>query len=213
VQIERVPIASLTPDPANARRHGQRNKDTIKAALLKFGQQKPIVVDAAGRVIAGNGTLLAATDLGWTVIDVVRTALAGADAKAYGIADNRAAELAEWDEPLLGTLLAELQSQEYEMTSVGFDAGEMSRLTGMPGLQSPADGTPAATATPDESRARAAPQPVIQYTIVFDTEAQQQFWFKLVRTLKTEDQVSATVAARLHKFLVAARPDLTTEAT
>ncbi len=51
LKVERVAIASLRPDPANARRHGERNLESIKASLTRFGQQKPIVVLADGRTI------------------------------------------------------------------------------------------------------------------------------------------------------------------
>ena len=77
MRSETVPIDSLSFDPANVRKHGERNLATIKASLLRFGQQKPIVVDANGVVRAGNGTLAAAKALGWKEIAVVRSTLAG----------------------------------------------------------------------------------------------------------------------------------------
>src|SRR5947209_20180479 len=95
--IESLPIASLHADPANTRRHSVRNLDAIMSSLVRFGQQKPIVVDGNNLVRAGNGTLSAARALGWTHVDVVRTALIGVEATAFAIADNRTAELAEWD--------------------------------------------------------------------------------------------------------------------
>lgn len=102
---ELVKIEKLSPDPANVRKHSGRNIEAIKASLRRFGQQKPIVVNGDGVVIAGNGTLDAAKDLGWKEISVVRSSLDGADAVAYAIADNRTAELAEWDDDALGILL------------------------------------------------------------------------------------------------------------
>ena len=66
MNVETVPLTSLTPDPLNARKHNRRNIDAIKASLSKFGQRKPIVVTNDGTVIAGNGTLEAATSLALT---------------------------------------------------------------------------------------------------------------------------------------------------
>ena len=63
MKTERVPIDSVQFDPANVRRHGEKNLATIKASLARFGQQKPLVVDADGVVRAGNGTLVAAKAL------------------------------------------------------------------------------------------------------------------------------------------------------
>lgn len=48
--------------------------------------------------------------IGWSEIAVVYTDLEGVDAIGYGIADNRTAELAEWDEEALVAQLRELDS-------------------------------------------------------------------------------------------------------
>jgi len=122
--VETVAIDSLSPDPANARRHGQRNLDAIAASLRRFGQQKPIVVDSRGIVRAGNGQLAAAKALGWTQIKIVRSELPPAELTAFGIADNRTAELAEWDADVLGRLLA-----DPEMGDLGFSDEEIRKLS------------------------------------------------------------------------------------
>ena len=105
MKTETVPIDEPTPDPANARKHGERNLAAIIDSLKAFGQQKPIVVDKRGIVVAGNGTLEAAKRLGWTEIAIVRSELDPTQATAFGIADNRTAELAEWDDEVLRSLL------------------------------------------------------------------------------------------------------------
>jgi len=91
------PVADLVLDPNNARAHDERNLEAIATSLARFGQQKPIVVAPDGTVLAGNGTLAAAKHLGWSEIAAITTDLKGADARGYAIADNRTAELAEWD--------------------------------------------------------------------------------------------------------------------
>jgi DNA modification methylase len=129
VKTERVTVASLLFDPANVRKHGERNLDAIKASLARFGQQKPIVVDADGIVRAGNGTLMAAKALGWDEIEIVRTNLRGSEATAYAIADNRTAELAEWDEGALAEQLAALQIDDETLAAAtGFDASDIERM-------------------------------------------------------------------------------------
>src|ERR1700761_7633010 len=126
MNIEQLPINTLSPDPANARRHPERNLDQIKASLKRFGQQKPIVVDATNIVRAGNGTLAAAKALGWTTIAAVRSELAKTELTAYAIADNRTAELAEWDAAVLAETLADA-----EIGDVGFTADEIADLSGV----------------------------------------------------------------------------------
>jgi ParB-like chromosome segregation protein Spo0J len=130
MKAEIVLIESLSFDPANVRKHPERNLATIKASLLRFGQQKPIVVDASGVVRAGNGTLAAAKALGWKEIAIVRSSLKGSDATAYAIADNRTAELAEWDNDALAQTLAALQIEdEALLEAAGFDASELQAMT------------------------------------------------------------------------------------
>jgi len=69
------------------------------------------VVDGDGVIVAGNGTFAAAKAMGWKTIDVVRTKLRGAEARAYAISDNRTAELAEWDAAELTKQLEELSTR------------------------------------------------------------------------------------------------------
>jgi len=127
VEIERLEVAKLIGDPANARKHNERNIDAIVASLARFGQQKPIVIDKANVVRAGNGALQAARSLGWTHVDCVRSKLDGADASAYAIADNRTAELAEWDDDVLAATLEGLQL-EGMLDVTGFDDDELAEL-------------------------------------------------------------------------------------
>ena len=126
MKIEQRAVNSLTPDPQNARKHDQRNLDAIKASLEKFGQRKPIVITPAGVVLAGNGTLEAAKALGWSEIAVALTPKEWdyATAKAYALADNRSAELAEWDTSILASQLVELDSEGWDIGELGFDVPE-----------------------------------------------------------------------------------------
>jgi site-specific DNA-methyltransferase (adenine-specific) len=127
--IETVAINSLSADPANPRKHGQRNLDAIAASLRRFGQQKPIVVDSRGVVRAGNGQLAAAKLLGWTEIRIVRSDLPPTELTAFAIADNRTAELAEWDAEVLEKLLSDA-----DLGDVGFTDEEMEKFAGKTGM-------------------------------------------------------------------------------
>ena len=127
-----MPIADLAPDPANARKHSQRNLDTIAASLRQFGQRKPVVVQrtAGGLIVrAGNGTLAAARSLGWEEIAAVVVEEDNASAAAFAIADNRSAELAEWDDDVLGDVLRSLGDFD-GLDAVGFDTAEIEAMLG-----------------------------------------------------------------------------------
>ncbi len=121
MKIEKILISKLIPDPANVRKHNQKNMEAIKGSLAKFGQQKPIVINAENIVIAGNGTLAAAIELGWQDIRVVRTELKGSELAAFGIADNRTAELAEWDIEGLQKMLAGFQIENIDLNFLRFE--------------------------------------------------------------------------------------------
>lgn len=129
----KISITDLSLDPKNARKHSARNLEVIAASLEKFGQRKPIVVHR-GVVLAGNGTLEAAKSLGWTEIDVAEVPddWDNDTAKAYALADNRTAELAEWDESELAKQLLELQDADWDITELGF---EITKILDEPNFQ------------------------------------------------------------------------------
>jgi len=122
LRIETVSINSLTPDPANARKHDGKNLQAIANSLEKFGQRKPIVVTPDSIVVAGNGTLEAAKSLGWSQIAIARTPVGWTwdQIKAFALADNRTAELAEWDDKVLADQLLELDANGWELEELGF---------------------------------------------------------------------------------------------
>lgn len=103
-----VPLKDLKLDPRNARRHSERNIEAIRQSLERFGQTKPVVT-REGTVFAGEGTLRAADILGWTHLAVASAEhLTEEEAHAYGIADNRTAEMAEWDYDRVSALIEDL---------------------------------------------------------------------------------------------------------
>lgn len=122
-----VPLSKLVPDPANVRTHDSKNLDAIKRSLDTFGQRKPIVVARGNSgeliVIAGNGTLEAAKALGWESLTVAEVpADWDADkARAYAIADNRTAELAEWNDVALASALIDLDAVGWDLRDIGFE--------------------------------------------------------------------------------------------
>ena len=123
LKIETVFIDKLTFDSSNARKHSENNLSAIAESLKQFGQRKPIVVTSDNVVVAGNGTLEAARFLGWPKIDVVR---APADwtadqVKAFALADNRTAELAEWNSEVLSEQLFELETSGFDISVMGFE--------------------------------------------------------------------------------------------
>lgn len=164
VQIETVALSSLLPDPANARRHDEKNLAAIKGSLAKFGQRKPIVC-RNNVVIAGNGTLEAAKQLGWSEIQIVRADdMTNTDATAFALADNRSAELASWDFETLGATLHALREDDFDLTEIGFDTSYLDNMN-LPDVDTNIDDTDSEPATKFELR------------VSFDNEDDQQELF------------------------------------
>lgn len=118
-----LPLSSLDYDPHNARKHDARNLKAIRTSLTQFGQRLPVVVqrvcqnDGPSRLIvrAGNGRVQGARELGWSHIAAVLIDETDEQAMAFALADNRTAELAEWDTKELQKLLDELQVDDDDL--------------------------------------------------------------------------------------------------
>jgi ParB/RepB/Spo0J family partition protein len=125
-----IPVADLTPDPQNARRHSEQNLDAIEASLKQYKFREPIVVQKQGMIVrAGNGRLEVAKRLGWRHIPAIVVDEDDVAAQAFAIADNRTAELAEWDEANLAAVLSDLRSADDLLaTSTGFTSAEIDAL-------------------------------------------------------------------------------------
>ena len=124
LEIQTVQIAALRPDENNARRHTSRNLEAIAGSLRRFGQQRPVVVSQDNVVVAGNGTVAAAKELGWTEIQAVILPFTDPERiKAYAIADNRSADLAEWDYEELAAQLGSMGALNAE--AAGFSWEEL----------------------------------------------------------------------------------------
>ena len=99
-----APIGEVLPYPGNARVH---KMSTIVESLRQNGQYKPITVQrSTGFVLAGNGTLLGARELGWT--HIARSFVDCDEQTALRIlaVDNKASDDGSYDEARLAELLA-----------------------------------------------------------------------------------------------------------
>jgi DNA modification methylase len=103
--------------------------DAIAASIREFGFRQPIVVDDAGVIIVGHTRYKAALKLGLEQVPVhVAKDLTPAQIKAYRIADNQTATIAEWDFDLLPIELAELQNLDFDLCLLGFDQDELAKI-------------------------------------------------------------------------------------
>jgi site-specific DNA-methyltransferase (adenine-specific) len=111
-------IADLKFDHKNARKRTDSSRTLIQESLQRYGAARSIVIDEDNRILAGNGTIEAAKALGLDklkvieaagdeIIAVKRTGLSEHEKVGLALADNRAAELSEWDAEMLHQLSEE----------------------------------------------------------------------------------------------------------
>lgn len=135
-------LSSVRPYDRNPRNNDPA-VDAVAASLKEFGFRKPIVVDVDGVIVCGHTCYRAAEKLGLTKVPVhVATDLTAEQVKAYRIADNKTAELAEWDLALLNLELSDLKACDYDLATLGFSHVELERLLsggGNEGLTDPDD--------------------------------------------------------------------------
>lgn len=128
--IELWEIERVKPYERNPRINDEAVAAVAKS-LQAFGFRQPLVVDAEGVLIVGHTRWKAARKLGLTQVPVhVATDLSAEQIKAYRLADNQTASIAEWDYQLLPLELADLQAANYDLGLLGFDAEELARLLG-----------------------------------------------------------------------------------
>jgi DNA modification methylase len=130
--------------------HNPRDNDRAVEALVKsikeFGFRQPLVLDETGTIIVGDTRYKAALKLGLKKVPVhVAKGLTPAQIKAYRLADNKIAELADWNHDRLVEELAELEKMAFDLDVLGFTPEELQELWGAevaPGLTDP-DAIPA----------------------------------------------------------------------
>lgn len=110
MQIEKVLLSQLVPDDKNARAHSKRNIEEVKKSLEQFGQHRAFVVQrSSNKILVGNGMYEAMRQLGWKEADVYFVDDDDATAVRRALADNRTAELAEWDTDILAELFDDVR--------------------------------------------------------------------------------------------------------
>ncbi len=130
-RIEQIELAALRSFERNARMHNAKQVTQLAASISQFGFVNPIIADAANVVVAGHGRLAAARELGLTRVPVIRLEhLTLEQIRAYRLADNRLAELSDWDAELLALELQDLAGLEldFELEVVGFATEEVDEL-------------------------------------------------------------------------------------
>ena len=120
-----VRVDALIPYERNAKIHGGGQLQKIADSIEEFGFINPILIDRDMNIIAGHGRVEAAKQIGLQEVPAVYVeGLTEAQRRAYIMADNRLAELAEWDMDIVANELAALQELDFDIDLIGFDQDE-----------------------------------------------------------------------------------------
>lgn len=151
MKIEMKPLADIQPYETNPRLNDQA-VDAVAESIARFGFRQPIVVDDAGVIICGHTRFKAATKMGLAEVPVhIATDLTPEQIRAYRIADNRTAELSEWNMELLPLELADLQDAGLDWSLLGFDDRELQNMLD-PGTKAGLTDPDAIPEPPDEAK-------------------------------------------------------------
>jgi ParB-like chromosome segregation protein Spo0J len=122
MQIIDKKIGEIKPYEKNPRKNDNA-VDAVASSISQFGFKNPIVIDGNNIIICGHTRYKAAQKLGLDVVPcVVADDLTDEQIKAYRLADNKVAELAEWDIDLLGEELDGIF--DIDMSDFGFDLSD-----------------------------------------------------------------------------------------
>jgi hypothetical protein len=125
--VDFIAVSDLKPYTNNARKHSEKQIIALTKSIEEFGFTLPILVDNSCGIIAGHARFEAALLLGFQELPCIRLEhFTEAQRAAYLIADNKLAEMSEWDEELLRSELGRL-SDEFgmDLTLIGFSEKEL----------------------------------------------------------------------------------------
>ncbi len=150
-----TPINDLKPHPNNVR---QGDIGAISQSLEQHGQYRPIVVQrSTGFILAGNHTYKAAISLKWKQIAATYVDCDDEQALRILLIDNRANDLASYDDSALVEMLKGLMDTELQLEGTGFDPDDLDQLLKDLEMESgnPIEGD--ADAVPDDAPSKTVP--------------------------------------------------------
>jgi len=124
--IQEISLKDLHPWENNPRLNGQVINAVAKS-IESFGFNVPIICDQDLTIIGGHTRWKAAQKLGMDTIPVIRIVMTDTQRRAFAIADNKTAQIADWDFPKLKEVLEELKSEEIDIKHLGFSDEEIRR--------------------------------------------------------------------------------------
>jgi site-specific DNA-methyltransferase (adenine-specific) len=108
-----VPIGDVQPYENNPRTITDADVERVRSSIERYGYQNPIIVDTDLVIIVGHTRYRALQKLDYAEILVIVSDLPPEKALEYRIVDNRAGELATWNQDLLIPELREFTTEHH----------------------------------------------------------------------------------------------------
>ena len=130
MKVVNVPVSEIVPYENNPRIN-EGAVEQLANIIDKLGFRNPAVLNKDKVIIEGHTRLLAVKKLGWeTMPCIIATDLTPEQEQALRIADNKIAEIAEWDEDKLKVEIAALQEAGFDLSLLAFGDDELDDLLG-----------------------------------------------------------------------------------
>ena len=125
--VEKIHIGDVRPPRHPVKPPSPQAVALCKGNMERYGQPRPILVSDAFTVIEGLEFLVAAQELGWAHINVVRlSGLSDSDVKVLSLALAKLPELSDWNEEALRIEFGELISIDPDLIDLtGFSMAEI----------------------------------------------------------------------------------------
>jgi hypothetical protein len=141
-KIKTVPLSDLMPDPANVRVHPERNQQTIRASLTRFGPGRSLVIDRNNIIRAGSGTFEQAAAAGIDevlvvepkrnqIVAVQRSDWSDTEGTGYSLVDNRSTDQSENDKEREAAVLESMRTEGFPLDALGYTGDEIDAMRDM----------------------------------------------------------------------------------
>ena len=130
MQVIELPLADIRPYPNNPRVN-EGAVESLAKIIKELGFRNPILLNKDHVIIEGHTRWEACKKLGMETIScIVETDLTPEQEAALRIADNKVAEIAEWDEDKLKVEMKYLQEAGFDLSVLAFHDDELDALLG-----------------------------------------------------------------------------------
>lgn len=127
MEVRQVSIAELKPWDKNPRINDSA-VDAVAKSIETFGFNVPILYDQHMTIVAGHVRWKAAKKLGLTSVPGIQLSLTRSQRDAFAVADNKTADIADWDYDVLAEILKDLPEVGIDLSSLGFNEAELDAI-------------------------------------------------------------------------------------